>query len=147
MFWVILHNQTPWHPMLQIVLKVLISGADGLRCWPLTSLSCHQPCLKFSTWRGWSSLSSGSSLKGFASLFFPEFHFITGLSRWAVNNLQHSYLFIHFMLETTWVSHVVCCPSCHRHVLKSCCFSFQWWLHLIAAEENLLSGDTPKLLW
>lgn len=61
---------TPWHPMLQIVLKVLIGGADGLRCWPLTSLSCH----KFSTWKEWSSLSSGSSLKGFASMFFPEFH-------------------------------------------------------------------------
>lgn len=60
--------------MLHIVLKVLIGGADGLRCWPLTFLSCPQPCHAFSAWRVWSSLSSGNSLKGFASLFFPEFH-------------------------------------------------------------------------
>lgn len=132
--------------MLHIVLKVLTGGADGLRCWPLTFLSCPQPCHVFSAWRVWSILRQ--FFERFCQSVFSwiPLLFITGMSRWAVNNLQHSYLFIHFVLETTWVLHVVCCPSCHKHVLKSCCFSFQWWLHLTAAEENL-SGNTPKLLW
>lgn len=71
------------------------------------------------------------------------FHHGKGL-RWVVNYLQHSYLFLHFMLKTTSVWYVVCCPSCHRHVLKSWCFSFQWWLHLIAAKEKSPVWQHPK---
>lgn len=148
MFWVIWHNQHTLAPHAPYCSE----GVDWWGRWPqmlATHISQLPPALP-------RVFSLESVVFPILRQFFERFCqsvfswipllFITGMSRWAVNNLQHSYLFIHFVLETTWVLHVVCCSSCHKHVLKSCCFSFQWWLHLTAAEENL-SGNTPKLLW
>lgn len=59
--------------------------------------------------------------------------------RWVVNYLQHSYLVIHFMLETTWVSHVVYCPSCSQS-----CFPVLMLQFSVVASSHCCRG---KSVW